>query len=70
MKAENINLKKTVDFDYECHSISVKGIKFNGEYIVDVIVKNGHNRTIINKHIECKRIGTINKVIAPYGVTI
>ena len=66
--AQKVQFTKKVDFDGEWYEVSVKGINWNGEYDVQVVIKNGLGRAIVNRQVQCKRVSTINKLLAPIGV--
>lgn len=51
--------------------VTVKGIKFKGEYDVDIFyAEQGGNYTwctVSREHVTCKRVSTINKKLAAKG---
>lgn len=69
---EKVNFVFEQDFDYESVRVTVKGIKWNGEYDVDIYyARRGHYvwETVEREHVTCKRVGTINKKLAAKGFT-
>lgn len=71
MAAEMIKFEAVEDLGYENVRVTVKGIKFNGEYDVDIYyAKHYHVWEVVEReHVTCKRVSTINKKLAAKGFT-
>ena len=69
----NINVVSQEYINDQWFQVTVKGIKFKGEYSVDIYYAEQSGNyvwhTIAREHIECKRVGTINKKLAAKGFT-
>ena len=72
-KAMMIDFTAQEYINSDWRQVVVRGIKFAGEYDVDIYYKeSGANyswRTVQWEHVDCKRLSTINKRLAAAGFT-
>ena len=69
--AQTISVVSEEYIDGNWVRVTVRGIKFNGEYDVDIFyAEQGCSyawRTTEREHVTCKRVSTINKKLAAKG---
>lgn len=68
---EKINFVFDQDMGTETIRVTVKGIKWNGEYDVDIYYARHYHvwQVVEREHVTCKRVATINKKLAAKGFT-
>ena len=72
-KALKIDFTTKEYVDSEWMQVTVRGIKFAGEYDVDIYYARQFGsyvwETVKCEHVTCKRVSTINKRLAANGLT-
>ncbi len=68
---EKVNFVFEQDMGTETIRVTVKGIKWNGEYDVDIYYARHYHvwEVVEREHVTCKRATTINKKLAAKGFT-